>query len=314
MGRWQTVFIALLFFGFTGSSSHLYSWHLFLNKEVSPSSSSVKLKEIGRIYGNDLSDLQRSELEESVVLTIEPQEHRYSGSEIRDLLYQNGIFPETVRGSLNVTPLLREVNSDELLALLSGYYMRNRFFRDGELKIAIDENFKLKVFQGSTLVLNLMERSFTPGVKKAVLADRDFPSVTYAVDYSLQKKTVVYNVNRSIKKGGRILPEDVDEVVTYTADGYATISMENPSGGVALRDLEKGTALTRYDFEKKIDVRAGDTVELVYNQSNILVFMDARARRSGSVGDMIECYIEKTRKTVMARIKSPGKVVYEEQK
>lgn len=98
----------------------------------------------------------------------------------------------------------------------------------------------------------------------------------------------VLRTKKSINAGEEISNADVEEVVESISEVRGEpIQSFSSKGNIAAIRIPEGTILTRTMVETKPDVLAGETVSAYVAQGSVVVKLNATARESGSVGDII---------------------------
>jgi len=139
------------------------------------------------------------------------------------------------------------------------------------------------------------------------------------------EQTVASGVVRAdveIRRRVLVLAQGVERDQTLRAGMLSEVEMWLEPGGAApiasldeavdmrtRRRLNSGSVLRAGDLEQPIAVRRGEVVEVQALNGGVALRTSARALGDGKVGERIECRIDRTRNTFMARVDAPGRVV-----
>ncbi|MEM7646450.1 MAG: flagellar basal body P-ring formation chaperone FlgA [Pseudomonadota bacterium] len=115
---------------------------------------------------------------------------------------------------------------------------------------------------------------------------------------------------KNIKQGNLIGPEDlrvVDKDVTFLKTAY----INDPSMAQAMisrRLYQRGQVIDEGMLKKPLAIRYGEPVKLELQEGSLQLVINGQAKGAGAVGDSIPIFIPRTRKRVMAKILSEGRV------
>lgn len=74
--------------------------------------------------------------------------------------------------------------------------------------------------------------------------------------------------------------------------------------------IRKGNVIYRSSLQKKPVIKAGDLVEMIYEEGGVEVALNCNAREDKAEGENIRLYSEKTRKTYIGKVLSAEKVLW----
>lgn len=316
-----TFFKSIFFFLMAGlilllPSNRLFAWHLFLKKELTVRSADVKLKDIGNLYGKDLTPQSRKKLAETVISKSPVQSVKWSPAEVRDLLNRIYLYPESVRGKeISLLIKSREVQPSELAKLIQSAYFS---FDENMFKVEVPSPVTFPLGLDYTVKIDPFKR---PGSKEAKFIFKSADKKTaqkntgtsrqsgktedrfIKVPYVLLKKNLVLKTVTPIKKGQRLNKKNI----TFEND-WLNLDLKNnfkrlPFGYVALKDFKAGENIFQGDILRKIDVRIGDKVMVHYYGKNLSIQAEAKALENAGLGQTIRVRTA-SRKIIMVELTS----------
>jgi len=300
----NTVFLLLTaHLGVFSALDALFSWHIFLKKDVLLSDSVVRVKDVGNIYGMDLTSLQRSEIEQTILAESPLGDVKWDVSHVRSLLEKQRIYPESLRGTdIELRIDGRTYTPGELAEQIQAAY-----------PAGLGDEFKVEVKKEIVLAQNMaflfkVDGQKTPGEKIATIVFRG-PSGNeryIKLPYTLLKSYTMIMAQADLDYGQRLTVDNVAKKTLWLDHPVDNIFLEMPLGYATTRKIDKGSMIFSTDAVKKIDVRAGDTVTVEYKSRNLLIEATLRAAESGSIGQVIKFRSHKN-KIVYGEILSKGR-------
>lgn len=140
--------------------------------------------------------------------------------------------------------------------------------------------------------------------------DRLFEARTISADVEVKRTVVV--VAQSVRRGGEIKAGDVREEERWmSTNGAAPINTADQvtEGIVARTRVSAGDVLRESDIQQAVVVKRGELVDVLCLSGALEIKSRARALKDGRRGDRIELRTEGSKKTFMARVDGPGRVV-----
>jgi len=146
--------------------------------------------------------------------------------------------------------------------------------------------------------------------------------VMYVSGNRYQKADIQLSVNierklpaalRRIPSGEVIKAEDLtlQWILLTRRNGQLETEMENLVGKTTRRTLLPGQPVRRNEISEQYLVEAGDSIQMIFDESGIRVVLTAEARQGGVKGDKIEIYSNETRKKYLGKVISPGVVKWQ---
>lgn len=114
---------------------------------------------------------------------------------------------------------------------------------------------------------------------------------------------------RSVRKGATLGPEDVRIERVWLAPGFDPAAPGEAIGSVTRSRLAQGSVVRPEDLETPLIVRKGDLVSAHCISGGVVVKTPARALSDARAGELVECRVERSKKTFLARADSKGRVV-----
>lgn len=135
------------------------------------------------------------------------------------------------------------------------------------------------------------------------------------IKLKVDQKTIWLSSNLKIKKRGYILTKDVSPFATNLDSSFLepAHALDDGKGHFfqdidhlkffrANKRLRKGQALKQKDLIPKTLVKLNQEVEVLLKGQNITLKTNAKARQSGSHGDRIKLYNNKTKKNILGTV------------
>jgi flagella basal body P-ring formation protein FlgA len=123
----------------------------------------------------------------------------------------------------------------------------------------------------------------------------------------VRTERTVWKAARSLERGDTLRPEDlVAEVREFDREPLRIFAPDNARTFRLARDVDAGHLITSADVTAVPDVESGSEILLVSRAGAATVSLEARARQSGHVGDVILVHNPLTGEVVRARVIERG--------
>lgn len=139
--------------------------------------------------------------------------------------------------------------------------------------------------------------------------DRIVASGTVRAEVLLSRDGVT--LTRAIRKGGQIGPDDAKPERVWVAPGFSPSPPVEVFGATARQRLTPGQIVRADDLESPVVIRKGDLVVAHCMSGAVVVKTPARAMADARLGELVECRVERSKKSFVARADARGRVVIE---
>ncbi len=205
-------------------------------------------------------------------------------------------------------PLREEEVRDAIRAMISGLHPRGR--------VTVEE---VRVPRGLVLPPGEREVVARPplgGLRAGTVRipievrSQGHPVRRYAVPARLSIEAPVLVAARDLGGGARLRPEDLRVETRRLPPGKAVLSDPGRAAGLVLRrPLRAGEPVLARQVRRPAAVEAGQPVRALFRRGAVTLELDTVARTRGDVGALVRVIGIDGRKTVVARVVAPGRVV-----
>jgi flagella basal body P-ring formation protein FlgA len=279
----KVFFFLAAYFLFFPFKNMLFSWHFFLKNHTTIDSPEIKVNDLGNIYSPDMASSEKNELLNEALKYYPVKNQKLSRDDVKDILNQKGLFPETIRGNdISIRIPVKKIVPEEFSYNI---LKTNRLLDKNEYQVFLNNDIIIPAYLSFEIQADF---SIQPGKKIARLkfADPNYQDVP--VEYELRKKSAVYVSSIDLESGSRIKKEAIIQKIIYSAEPEIFNSKINPTGYMVTRDLKSGSIILPVILKKVIDVRPGDILKLTYSTKNISITYEGKANQSGSIGQVIK--------------------------
>ncbi|MEO1129788.1 MAG: flagellar basal body P-ring formation chaperone FlgA [Planctomycetota bacterium] len=144
---------------------------------------------------------------------------------------------------------------------------------------------------------------------RVMAGDRTVASGTVRADVEIRRHVVV--LEAGVERDALLTSRTVNEVDMWMEPGGGALVSDASEaiGKRARKRLHPGSMLRASDLEEPLAVLRGEIVEVLAINGGIGLQTKARAMRDARVGERIECRMDRSRHTFMARVDGPGRVI-----
>jgi flagella basal body P-ring formation protein FlgA len=144
---------------------------------------------------------------------------------------------------------------------------------------------------------------------RVMAGDRTVASGTVRADVEIRRQVVV--LEAGVERDAVLTSGAVNQVSMWMEPGGGALVSDasDAIGKRARKRLHPGSMLRASDLEEPLAVLRGEIVEVLAVNGGIGLQTKARALRDARVGERIECRIDRSRYTFMARVDGPGRVI-----
>jgi len=262
----------------------LLSWHFFLKKDVSVTNAFIKAGDIGNIYGTDLTQQKKIEIQDTILSENPFVDTKWKSEYIRAMLEKKYIFPESIRGTeiqISIPSHMYSIQEMEeiLLGAYSGF-LSNDYMISVKNQVSLPANIPFKIKVDLTKI---------PGEKTAnVLLETGSFEKKIKISYTLLKKYTMIQAVKDLEYGDRLTHDNIRKTSMWLDHTVDSVFQVIPLGYVTLRKIPAGMTILSNDVVKKIDVNNGETIALEYSSGNLFIQSTVRACESGSIGEVIK--------------------------
>lgn len=141
---------------------------------------------------------------------------------------------------------------------------------------------------------------------------RNGKAQTRQVQLYAEVKRKVPVVNKRIERNRTITPADV----TWKRKDLSrmrklpVLSLEEVTGKASAGIMQKGDAILPSDLQQIPVIAVGDNIRMIYQKDGVKLAMNCTARQAKARGERIRVYSDETRKTYIAKVLTPSKVIW----
>jgi flagella basal body P-ring formation protein FlgA len=271
----------------------LFSWHFFLKKNTTLSEPTVKVGDVGNIYGTDLNQKQKIDLQNTVIAERPLLDANWNVEFIRSLLDKKFLYPESVRGAeVQVSIPSREYSVEEIAEAIRGAYpgsLSNDFKVVVKNSIRLPEKpeFKVKVDTKKLPGEKIAGFVFNTGFLNNS-SEKSIKVSSVKISYTLLKNFTMIIATADMESGDRLTSHNIKKTDMWLDHPVDQVFTEIPVGYIATRKIDKDGLIMPSDAIKKVDVNYGDHLTIEYKGLNLVIQSTVSAAEAGSIGQVIK--------------------------